>query len=141
MSTNANNPRKADKLVYLVTSDALSAGIFSQQISHFGYRVQVVQDLRSLENMLAEHVSVAVLVDIDALQNRSPEQDVFNTFKKWQKTSIPLMFLSNRDDQDIRLKCVRAGGIAFFGKPIDMVGLVDKLDNRRTFEQHRQIAE
>ena len=142
MSTNANNPRKADKLVYLVTSDALSAGIFSQQISHFGYRVQVVQDLRSLENMLAEHVSVAVLVDIDALQNRSPEQDVFNTFNKWQKTSIPLMFLSNRDDQDIRLKCVRAGGIAFFGKPIDMVGLVDKLDSldlEQTIDPYRVL--
>jgi diguanylate cyclase (GGDEF)-like protein len=38
------------------------------------------------------------------------------------------MFISDQDDQATRLKAIRAGGTAFFSKPLDTVSLIDHLD-------------
>jgi hypothetical protein len=57
-----------DRLVYLVTTDHHYGAFLAQQIGHFGYFVQIVKDLKGLENAIAEHISTAILVDIPALE-------------------------------------------------------------------------
>jgi diguanylate cyclase (GGDEF)-like protein len=104
----------SDRLVYLVTRDNQFAAFISQQIIHFGYYVQHVRDIRSLANVTVEHPSVAILVDIPSTG---------------ENISNPLVFISEADDQVVRLKSIRVGGTAFFTKPINIVGLIDKLDS------------
>jgi diguanylate cyclase (GGDEF)-like protein len=41
---------------------------------------------------------------------------------------IPVYFISLRDDIEARLKSVRAGGLAYFSKPVDIIGIIDRLD-------------
>jgi len=117
-----------EKLVYLVTNDSESGEALAQQINHFGYRVQIVNDFKSLENAVAEHISIAILVDITAPKLGDDGIDIFNQMQQWQKTSIPFMFISDKNQQDVRLQAVRVDGVAFFPKPVDVVSLIDKLD-------------
>jgi diguanylate cyclase (GGDEF)-like protein len=114
----------SDRLVYLVTRDNQFAAFISQQIIHFGYYVQHVRDIRSLANVTVEHPSVAILVDIP-----STGEDIFIEIKEFKNISNPLVFISEADDQVVRLKSIRVGGTAFFTKPINIVGLIDKLDS------------
>ena len=117
-----------DKLVYLVTKDRQFAVFISEQITHFGYFVQQVRDFKSLSNAVADHHAVAILVDIPSWDVDSPDQDVFEQLSNSSSTTNPLIFISDQDDQSVRLKSIRAGGAAFFAKPINFVGLIDKLD-------------
>jgi diguanylate cyclase (GGDEF)-like protein len=123
-----------DRLVYLVTNDHQYGAFLAQQIGHFGYFVQIVKDLKGLGNAVAEHISTAILVDIPALEKEMSDEDLFEGIKVFRYSSIPLMFISDHDDQNTRLKAIRAGGKAFFSKPVDTVNLIDRLDDLTSVE-------
>lgn len=133
LSIHPKNQTK-DRLVYLVTTDQRFGAFISQQIGHFGYFVQIVKDLKGLENAIAKHISTAILVDIPALEKEMSDVDLFDGIRDFRQTSIPLMFISNQDDQTTRLKAIRAGGVAFFSKPVDTVSLIDQLDELTSAE-------
>jgi len=115
-----------DKLVYLVTEDRQLSIFLSQQIIHFGYKIQQIRDFQSLAIATGKHHSVAIIVDIPY---PNIGRDIFEEIRSFQKTSSPLIFVSNIDDQEVRLKSIRVGGIAFFSKPLNIIGLIDKLDS------------
>jgi diguanylate cyclase (GGDEF)-like protein len=126
--------RASDRLVYLVTRDHHFASYVSQQITHFDYMVQHVRDIKSLANAIADHHSVAILVDVspdDAAWQAgvAPGKSIFGEIGSLQLSSLALIFISDHDDQVVRLRSIQAGGTAFFTKPINIVSLVDKLDS------------
>lgn len=121
-----------NKLVYLVTQDDQFAASISQQIIHFGYYLQQIRDIKSLVNAIADHHAVATLVDIPSLKRDSVRNDVMDEIGEIQKSSSPLIFISDLDDQAVRLKSIRVGGKAYFTKPVNIVSLIDKLDSLDT---------
>ncbi len=129
---NGANPfihvQPPERLVYLVTRDHQFASYISQQITHFGYYVQHARDIKSLANVIADHHSIALLVDIDPDDNHCSESSIFDEISRLQLASLAIIFISELDNQDLRLKAIHAGGTAFFTKPINIVSLVDKLD-------------
>jgi diguanylate cyclase (GGDEF)-like protein len=125
----------SDRLVYLVTLDLYFASYLSEQISHFGYFIQQVRDVKSLANIISDHSSVAILVDIPYDDNKNLEDTIFIEIKHLSLVSCTLIFASEYDDQMVRLKSIQAGGAAFFTKPINIVSLIDKLDSL-----HRTIS-
>jgi diguanylate cyclase (GGDEF)-like protein len=130
-SAYKGNEDLVDKLVYLVTSAPLWGANLAQQINHFGYQVQIVDGFGKLENAVAQHKAIAVLVDIIATKDESAASEIFQKLENLPEKSIPIMFLSDYDDQIYRLNAIRSGGVAFFSKPIDIVSLIDKLDEMR----------
>lgn len=124
--------QSSDKLIYLVTRDQQLVSFVSQQTNHFGYFVQQVRELKSLENVIADHHAVAIIVDISSWESGLFEKDIFFETGELQASSSPLIFISDNDDQAIRLKAIRAGGMAFFTKPVNIVSLIDKLDALHT---------
>ena len=63
--------QSVDSLVYLVSRDQKFVSVVSQPINHFGYFVQHVRDFKSLPVAMADHRSVAILVDIPSLADGS----------------------------------------------------------------------
>jgi diguanylate cyclase (GGDEF)-like protein len=118
-----------NKLVYLVTTDPHLVAYLSQQLIHFGYYIQHTRDLKSLANVMADHHAVAILVDTSSSDLVGGSGgNIFEEISDLPKTSSPLVFISDSDDQDLRLRSIQVGGTAFFTKPINIVGLIDKLD-------------
>ena len=115
-----------EKLVYLVTTDSIFGSYLAQGIGHFGYQVHLINDLKGLEHTTTENLSMAVLIDIP--DEEESTVDFINKINLIPKASIPLMFISEKDDQEVRLQAIRAGGVAFFKKPVELVELIDKLD-------------
>ena len=124
--------QEVERLVYIVTVDSEFGEALAQQISHFGYRAQIIKEFSSLERVVAEHKTVAILVDISAQDAQLRDTDFFEQADLWQQISTPLIFVSDQDDQDVRLKTIRAGGEAFLQKPINLVSLIDRLDELNT---------
>jgi diguanylate cyclase (GGDEF)-like protein len=119
----------SEKLVYLVTKDPQLVTFLSQQIIHYGYYAQQVSDFMSLTNVMANHHAVAIMVDISRTSDDPKGKDIFEDVINIQTASSPLIFISNYDDQVVRLKSIQAGGTSFFTKPVNIVSLIDKLDS------------
>ncbi len=120
--------RPVDRLVYLVTDDDQFGAFLAYQVSHFGYFVQVVKDLHGLQNAIAEHASLAVVVDIPSIKPDHAGEEIFQGLSATRQSNIPLIFVSDYDDQVSRLSAIRSSGIAFLVKPIDIISLIDILD-------------
>ncbi len=119
----------SDRLVYLATNDSDFTAHLSQQINHFGYTVQHVRDIKSLQNATADQNSVAIIIDIPSYEAQSNEKEIFAEISALQDNYANFIFTSDHDDQILRLKSIQAGGAAFFTKPINIIGLIDKLDS------------
>lgn len=119
----------SERLVYLATNDLNFAAHLSQQIVHFGYVIQHIRDIQGLPNAIADQNSVAIIVDISSYDDPPGDHDVFAEVSAFQQTYSNFIFTSDHDAQIVRLKAIRAGGSAFFTKPINIVSLIDKLDS------------
>ena len=131
-SKSANLLRPAqlpERLVYLVTDDSHFASHISQQIIHFGYIIQHSRNIKCLPNFIADKNSVAIMIDVSTNEETSNDKDLFAEISAFQNTYPNFIFTSDHDDQVVRLKSIRAGGAAFFTKPINIINLIDKLDS------------
>jgi diguanylate cyclase (GGDEF)-like protein len=119
--------RPPERLVYLVTRDHRFASYVSKQLTHFGYFIQHVRDIKSLANSVTDN-PITILVDLPADEGQNPENSIFVEIGKLELSSCNLIFTSEYDNQTVRLKSIQAGGTAFFIKPVNIVNLIDKLD-------------
>lgn len=116
---------KAEKLVYLVTTDIKFGIEFSQQAGHYGYPIEVCSTTADFD-FEADNV-LAVLVDISGIEKDFSSDGIARTLAPWQSLEVPVMYISENDDQEVRLECVRSRGTAFFKKPLDVIGVIDWL--------------
>jgi diguanylate cyclase (GGDEF)-like protein len=119
--------REGKNVLYMITPDQASGEILADQISHFGYQIQIAKNLSQLENIIIDHKILAILVDSSLVKEIS-QSSTYNKIKQWIQESVPLIFFSDNEDQATRLMSVRAGGVAFFLTPVNVVNLIDKLD-------------
>ncbi len=127
-SANPFQPvQPAERLVYLVTDDVNFALHISQQIIHFGYIVQHIRSINNLPNMIVDQNTVAIILDIPP-DDANTEDEIFSNVSSLQEFCKTIIFTSDRDDQVIRLRSIRAGGAAFFTRPVNVISLVDRLD-------------
>src|SRR3990172_4999572 len=119
----------ATRLVYMVVRDLEAGEEFARQIRHFGYEVQLVNDIHKMENALAEYKMVAILVDVSTSEDGRVDLDLFAEIQQLNQVSTPIIYISEDDTQSTRLAAIRAGGISFFKKPVDIVALIDRLDS------------
>ena len=125
---------RAGRLVYLVEEDPLQAEELSAQIGFFGYTVETLSSLEEMKAAVQQGSPIAILMDITV-----PEGDMaaYETIISLRQTGLelpPIIFICVNDQFHLRLQAVRAGGEAYFTKPVDIGLLVDKLD-RLTFQQ------
>ncbi len=125
----SRSARTSDKVVYLVTRDFQFSSYLSEQITHFGYFVQHVRDIKNLTNIAADPHSSPILVDIPYDDRQIFENAFFTEISDLHLVTPGLVFISEYDNQNVRLKSIQAGGTAFFTKPLNIVSLIDKLDS------------
>lgn len=110
----AVEPMPAQALVYLLESDRLQAQRMATQLEHFGYRVRSFSAPDSLLAALALKQPDVTLLDCD--------------INLGAQVPPPVIFISERDDIETRLRAVQAGGEAFLLTPIDGGKLVEEVD-------------
>jgi diguanylate cyclase (GGDEF)-like protein len=117
-----------ERLVYFVSRDQSLVATFSQQLAHFGYYLQPFGDLNGLTRAIADHHAEAVFIDVPMDGRGEVAEAFFLDISRFHQIASPIIFISDKDDQDVRLNAIRAGGVAFFSKPVDIGSLIDQLD-------------
>lgn len=120
--------KSAQRLVYLAEDDPYVLQSLSLQISHFGYEVRTFDRLEDMVRAVGEKTPSAIIADIIFPEGELAGVEVVAKLNRERETRLPVIFISGRNDLAARLKSVRAGGDAYFVKPVNITELTDKLD-------------
>jgi diguanylate cyclase (GGDEF)-like protein len=124
--------RSEERLVFLVDGDVDLGTALERQLRHYGYAVHVLDDLSGLAPEMERQRPDVLVVDVIFPQGElAGVEAVTEARRTWSGQSGPwpkVVFLSARGDLEARLAAVRAGGNAYFTKPVDLSPLVEKLD-------------
>jgi len=114
--------------IILVEDDPAQARNMALQIGYYGYDVHVLHDISKLKAAVAEVSPSAVVIDVVSPEGGLAGPLGFADLADEIRQGLPAIFISGRGDIEARLQAVRAGGVAYLVKPVDIGVLVDKLD-------------
>ncbi|MBZ0104531.1 MAG: diguanylate cyclase [Sulfuricella denitrificans] len=117
-----------ERLIYLIEDDALLAEHLTTQIGHFGYTVRTCSQTETALKHIRQKIPAAIIADITFVEGEKAGIESMLALRREGLALPPLIFISSRTDFLTRLEAIRAGGLAYFGKPVDISGLIDKLD-------------
>ncbi|NNM79966.1 MAG: diguanylate cyclase [Gallionella sp.] len=97
-------------------------------LSYFGYEVSVFLTLDDFRRAMPRHSNDVVLMDVNFPEDSLGGIHVMTELQRGRDVPLPVIFLSAHNGLDVRLGAVRAGGVAYLNKPVNIGILVDKLD-------------
>ncbi len=103
--------------VFLITPDAESS--LQVKLQDSGYRVRVMTSLTDAEERLHERIPGAIIIDMDFPEGPDQAVALIANLRTEVGLRSPVLFLAERNDMASRLDAVRAGGSAYFNKPLD----------------------
>jgi diguanylate cyclase (GGDEF)-like protein len=125
---------RANQKIYLVEDDPFQARELAAQINVFGYTVTIFNDLESLKERVKKDPPRAILMDIIFPEGSTAGTDAIAKIKSGQKKPVPVIFVSVSNRLESRLQAVRAGGEAYFTKPVDINSMIEALDQLTVHE-------
>lgn len=114
--------------VFVVEDDPALAESLNIQLSYFGYGVTLFHTLSDFRLAMQANPDVVVLIDINFPEDSWGGIHVMKEIQQKRPTPVPVVFLTSHNDFRARLEAVRAGGVQYLGKPVNIGNLIDKLD-------------
>ncbi len=122
-------PESDNRLIFLVEDDPLLSQDLVLQIGCFGYDVRAFNEFVELQDAIAQTPPAAVIMDVVFPEDNLAGPKTITQIQKGREQPLPVVFISCRNDLTARLQAVRAGGKAYFPKPINIGELIDALDS------------
>ena len=123
-----NEATRHTRSIYLVEDDAALAANLAAQLSHFGYQVRVFASPGDVIPDAEHALPVAIIMDIGFPEGALAGPQAVKDALREQFHGVPVFFISARGDFTARLEAVRAGGVAYFTKPVDIGSLITALE-------------
>ncbi|MDY7027952.1 MAG: diguanylate cyclase [Spirochaetota bacterium] len=125
----ANGGESFDKTIYFYGAASGTDGALRKQLSNFGYTVETVENCTGLDEPRDSRQSRILIIHTDQFDRDPLLEDKLIEIKQRRRDSVYIIFLSDADSFQLRLKTVRSGGDAFFVIPIDIGRLTDKIES------------
>lgn len=120
-------PEKDRHLIFLVQDDKHLAEVLSVQLGRFGHEIRTFSRPKKFLDALKQELPDAVIIDMIFPEGSLAGVEAVKRMELYVDHHIPTIFISHRDDITVRLQAVRAGGDAYFTKPVDVDALSGKL--------------
>ncbi len=114
--------------IFLVDDDVVFSTKLGDQLSYFGYEVSLFHTLADFKQAVRKNDDAVVVMDVSFPEDSWGGVHVMMEVQQERETPLPVIFLSANDEFDVRLGAVRAGGLAYFNKSLNISSLIDKLD-------------
>lgn len=126
--TSSLHEKRSTGMIYIVEDDLMQAENLAAQLGFFGYTVSVFTQLGELRSKLHQQLPTAILMDIIFPEGELAGADEIKHLHEEFGDQLPVFFISVRDDAVARIQAIRAGGMGYFAKPVDIGALTDELD-------------
>jgi diguanylate cyclase (GGDEF)-like protein len=131
---------RGNNTVFFVEDGLPSPESLAPQIHYYGYQVVTFKTISIMRDALKTTTPLLIIIDMSYSGGGTLDADTVAELQQGRETRIPVVFLSGRSDFDARLEAVRAGGDAYFTKPVSVGRLVDRIDTlaeKRPHESYR----
>ena len=115
-------------LIFLAEDDELLASNMIDKLKQANYTVRHFVELIDFEKAFEKELPAAVIMDIVFKEGDVAGADVICRVKEKINNFPPVVFISVRNDIEVRLAAARTGACRYFHKPLDMKKLVQTLD-------------
>lgn len=123
------------RVVYILEEEAAEREGLARQLEHFGYSARVFATPLALKDAVAAQRPAAMIAEITLTAGGLAGIEVVRTINAALEAPIPTIFVSTHGDFEARLEATRAGGRAYFTKPLSIEALVDMVDELTSVEQ------
>lgn len=127
-SSGAVSPPSAERRLYLVVGSGSQEPGLGLQLGYSGFRVYQFSDIDAARVAAIRRPPKAVIIQMELPENPAAAASRIASVGRQFNAVAPLVFLASMGDWACRLAAVRAGGVAYLEKPIDIDELVDLLD-------------
>jgi diguanylate cyclase (GGDEF)-like protein len=128
--------------IFILDEDLNASISMSRQLMYYGCTVKIVSDINSLEKTLHTTRALVILIDLDFAFKPFGNSTALETIRDTWKIDCPIIFVSNHDDFESRMKAIKANGSAYFTKPMDIALLIERiniLSNTNIIEPYRVL--
>lgn len=132
-----------DRLVYVCDDEPLQAECLGEQLRCFGYQAVLFNNTADFRQAVLKEQPAAVIMDIMFPEGYSAGTNVLIDLRVNHGILFPAVFISGRRDFSARLHAIRAGGEAYFPKPVnamDLIVVLDLLTRQRKPEPFRVLV-
>ena len=119
---------QASSLIYVVEADTEAAQELALQLRYYGYEVEVFNHLDKFRTAVQLRPDAIILMDVEFPEDEMGGILIMEQIQKELTQPARVIFISTHDAMGYRLGAVRAGGVAYFTKPINSTELIDQLD-------------
>jgi len=138
-NTVANAPSRMDKVVFVIDDDSHICLYLSTLLNDVGYQVRTFGNPALAIDYIASSCPDVVITDVVFENGIMDGIDAVNDVRAEAGKHIPIIFISARADLAARARVVRAGGNAYFTKPIDFNALVEKIDELSDLKEECRV--
>ncbi|NPV74896.1 MAG: diguanylate cyclase [Anaerolineae bacterium] len=119
---------RSSRTLYTVDKDILHLAELTEQVGYYGYGLENYHDLKDLLEAERQKKPTAILMHTAFLSKEPANLALIQEVRKAAGPAVPLLFMTETDNFEERLATVRAGGKAYFTKPVDVGALIEVLD-------------
>ena len=123
------------RVVYILEDEHDSRHSLALQLEHFGYETVLFSAPEALLTVAQETPPSLIIADIMLNEGKQAGIDVVSSINAALDEPVPTIFVSSRTDFEARLEAVRAGGCAYFNKPLSIESLIDMMDELTAVER------
>ena len=130
------------KNVFMPAGDRGLGPELLEQLRIYGITVREVEGVTDVERLTASIGSGLFIIDAERIEREPAFVAELIRLKEVLGSALRIIFYANKDDFQVRLRTVRAGGEAFFQLPVDAWRLAEKIDalfNERELEPYRVL--
>lgn len=138
-TTSSMEDQRRRRVVFLVEDDPVQSRDLAAQIGFFGYKVRVFPSPSGLEEAVLNDMPTVILMDVIFPEGGNAGIEAIVRLGAQGSVPPPVIFITRDESMSTRLQAVRAGGKAFFVKPVDVDSLVDAID-RLSFQEDDRPA-
>ena len=122
------NEIRPNKLVYLAEDDEILAEELKYNLEKSGYIVRHFMSLDEFEEACNEEFPAIIIMDIVFKEGDVAGANTIKRLNKKTQNFPPVVFISVRDDIQVRLAAAQAGASRYFSKPLNINKLISTLD-------------
>ena len=123
---------EGERIVFLCEDDPFQRQSFATQIGCFGFEVISFDKLESFRDAMRHGTPSAIVMDMTFPDRPEGGSELVCELRASGVKLPPVVFISSQSDLSFRLAAVRAGSIAYFQKPLNIIDLCSTLHTSTT---------